>query len=131
MKTSKALKRLAKIEAAIADVTERFSASGPQIRALFKDLKAAAARAKEAVSLQPSSKPAKKAAKKAASARKKSAPKKTPVNARVKAAGKSKPARQNVKKKAVKKTAPVPADAVAAADVPEPAPALTGTVQSE
>jgi hypothetical protein len=55
MKTNKALKRLAKIEALISKVTERSSASAPHIRELLRDAKAAVTRAKEAVSLQASS----------------------------------------------------------------------------
>ena len=51
MKTNKALKRLAKIEALISDMTERYS-SAPHIREALQDAKAAVARAKEAVSLQ-------------------------------------------------------------------------------
>ena len=54
MKTNKALKRLAKIEALISDVTERYS-SAPHIRETLQDAKAAVTRAKEAVSLQASS----------------------------------------------------------------------------
>ena len=54
MKAKKALKRLAKIEALISDVTERYS-SAPHIREVLQDAKAAVTRAKEAVSLQASS----------------------------------------------------------------------------
>ena len=54
MKTNKALKRLAKIEALISDMTERYS-SAPHIREALQDAKAAVARAKEAASLQASS----------------------------------------------------------------------------
>jgi len=55
MKANKALKRLAKIEALISDVTERYSASAPHIREVLQDAKAAVTRAKESVSLQASS----------------------------------------------------------------------------
>jgi adenylate kinase len=55
MKTNKALKRLAKIEALMSDVTERYSASAPHIRELLQSAKAAVTRAKEAVSLRTSS----------------------------------------------------------------------------
>ena len=69
MKAKKALKRLAKIEALISDVTERYS-SAPHIREVLQDAKAAVTRAKEAVSLQASSgttsAPKKAATKKAA-----------------------------------------------------------------
>jgi hypothetical protein len=54
MKTNKALKRLAKIEASISDMTERYSSS-PDILETLQDAKAAVTRAKEAVSLQASS----------------------------------------------------------------------------
>ena len=59
MKTNKALKRLAKIEALISDMTERYS-SAPHIRETLQDAKAAVTRAKEAVSLQKSAGKAKK-----------------------------------------------------------------------
>jgi DNA-directed RNA polymerase subunit L len=49
MKAKKILKRLAKIEAWISDVTERSSARVPHIRELLQDAKAAVIRAKEAV----------------------------------------------------------------------------------
>ena len=49
MKAQKVLKRIAKIEALISKVTERFPASAPNIRALLRDAKAAVIRAKEAV----------------------------------------------------------------------------------
>ena len=81
MKANKALKRLAKIEALISDVTERYSASAPHVRDVLQDAKAAVARAKEAVRLRASagkskkSAPIKKGAKKAAA--KKAAPAQT------------------------------------------------------
>lgn len=49
MKAKKALKRLNKIEALMAKVMKRSSASAPQIRELLQDAKAAVVRAKEAV----------------------------------------------------------------------------------
>ena len=55
MKAKKALKRLAKIEALISDVTERFSKSSLQIREALQNAKAVFARVKEAVSSQASS----------------------------------------------------------------------------
>ena len=55
MKANKALKRLAKIEALMSDVTKRYSASAPHTREVLQDAKAAVTRAKEAVSLQASS----------------------------------------------------------------------------
>lgn len=50
MKAKKALKRLAKIEALMSDVTERYSASATHVREVLQDAKAAVIRAKEAVS---------------------------------------------------------------------------------
>ena len=61
MKANKALKRLAKIEALMSDVTERYSASGPHIRRVLQDAKEAITQAKEAVSLQASTGTAKNA----------------------------------------------------------------------
>jgi hypothetical protein len=49
MKANKALKRLAKIEALISDVTERYSASESQIRDVLQYAKAAVVRARETV----------------------------------------------------------------------------------
>jgi hypothetical protein len=70
MKANKALKRLAKIEALMSDVMDRYSASAPGIREMLQDAKASVTRAKEAVSLQASpgttSGPKKAATKKAA-----------------------------------------------------------------
>ena len=54
MKTNKALKRLAKIEALMSAVTKRYSASTPHTRKALQDVKAAVTRAMEAVSLQAS-----------------------------------------------------------------------------
>jgi hypothetical protein len=59
MKANKALKRLNKIEALLSNVTERYSVSAPHIRDVLQDAKSAVTRAKEAVSLQASSKRAK------------------------------------------------------------------------
>lgn len=58
MKANKALKRLAKIEALISDVAERYS-SGVSIREALQDARAALARVKAAVSSQASSATAK------------------------------------------------------------------------
>jgi hypothetical protein len=55
MKANKALKRLAKIEALMSDVTGRYSASAPHIREVLQAAKTAVTRAKEAVRLQASS----------------------------------------------------------------------------
>lgn len=55
MKKQKALKRLAKIEALMSDLTERYSSSAGHVREALQDAKAAVTRAKEAVSLKASS----------------------------------------------------------------------------
>jgi DnaK suppressor protein len=108
MKANKALKRLAKIEALMADMTERYSASAPHIREVLQDAKAAVGRAREAVSLQASS----GTAKKAAPARKKVAVKKAARKApSTKTAKKGAPIKKAAKKPAAKKTAPVPVQA--------------------
>ena len=62
MKAKKALKRIAKIEALVSDVTERFVNTSLQVQGALKDAKAAFAVVKEAVSLQVSSEAAKKTA---------------------------------------------------------------------
>ena len=54
MKANKARKRLAKIEALISDVAERYS-NAPHIREALQDAKAAVTRAKEVVGLPTSS----------------------------------------------------------------------------
>jgi hypothetical protein len=72
MKAKKALKRLAKIETLISDLTERYSKGALQIREALQDAKTAFGRVKEAVSLQASS----GTVKKGALARKKNAAKK-------------------------------------------------------
>jgi hypothetical protein len=55
MKAKKILKRIAKIEALMLEVTERSSGSAPHIRELLRDAKAAMNRAKKAVSMEVSS----------------------------------------------------------------------------
>lgn len=55
MKATKAVKRLTHVEDLMTDVTERYSAGGPDIQQKLLDAKAAVSRAKEAVSLQSSS----------------------------------------------------------------------------
>ena len=115
MKANKALKRLAKIEALISDVTERYSASAPQIREVLQDAKAAVSRAKEAVNLQAASgkkaaaAKADRAAKKAAPTEKKTAIEKAALKApTAKMAKKSTPIKKAAKNRAAKKTAPAP-----------------------
>ena len=110
MKANKALKRLAKIEALMSNVTERYSASAPQLRKALQDATAAVARAKEAVSLQASSR-TKAVAAKADRAAKKAAP--VPKTAAVKKAATraltAKTAKKSTsKKKAAKKKAWAP-----------------------
>ena len=100
MKANKALKRLAKIEALISDVEERYSLDAVHTREAFRDARSAIARLKDAVSLQASSGTAKKAAP-------------APKNAAVKkAAAKSSLA------KAAKKSAPITKGAQKANPVP-------------
>jgi hypothetical protein len=65
MKTNKALKRLAKIEALISDMTKRYS-SAPGIRRTLQEARSAVTRAKAGVSLQASSEKAKNSLQKAA-----------------------------------------------------------------
>jgi hypothetical protein len=55
MKANKALKRLAKIEELMSDVTDRYAAGAPSIREALRDAKDAVTRAKEALSLHVSS----------------------------------------------------------------------------
>jgi hypothetical protein len=61
MKKEKALKRLAKIEALMSDLTERYSSSSASTREALQDAKAAIAKAKTVVESQSSSGTAKKA----------------------------------------------------------------------
>jgi hypothetical protein len=102
MKANKALKRLTKIEALMADVAERYSASPPHIREVLQDAKAAVIRAKEAVSLQASSRTAKKAApgRRKAGAKQATAP-------TAETAKKNTPIKKAATKRAIKKMAPV------------------------
>jgi hypothetical protein len=51
MKATKALKRLAKIEALMSDVTEKYVTLAPAVRKALRDAMAAVTVAKEAVSL--------------------------------------------------------------------------------
>lgn len=115
MKAKKALKRLAKIKALISDVTERYSASAPHLREVLHEATAAIGRATEAVSLQVSSRTkaatakAVRGVKKATSSRKKAVVKRVVANApRVMAAKKSTPIKKAAKKRAAKRTGPVP-----------------------
>jgi len=59
MKATKALKKLARIEASLSDLIERFSASDHRGQEFLQNAKASVIRAKETVSLQASSRTAK------------------------------------------------------------------------
>ena len=123
MKANKALKRLAKIEALMSDVTERYS-SAPHIREVLQDAKAAVTRAKEAVSLQASSgttknpplkhskPPSKAATKKHWALKRAEAAKAQLTTAKKKSARKKAAVKKAATAKAAKKTTPVPAPAV-------------------
>ncbi len=108
MKANKALKRIAKIEELTSEMARRLSKAAPPIGDVLKDLKAAVARVKEAVSAHVSH-TVKKAHKKTA-AKKVKAPK---AKAAKKAAG---------VKRTVKKAAPKRAD-------PAPVPPVETTIQ--
>jgi hypothetical protein len=87
MKAKKILKRLAKIEASMSDVTERSSASAPHIQELLRDAKAAITRAKKAVSLQASSGTAKDTAVKHSEPTSKATPEASKPKRKLSAAG--------------------------------------------
>ena len=87
MKANKALKRLAKIEMLMSDVTERYSASAPHIREVLQDAKAAVTRAKEAVSLRTSSGTAKNPAVKHSAPMSKATPEPSKPKRKLSAAG--------------------------------------------
>jgi Arc/MetJ-type ribon-helix-helix transcriptional regulator len=106
MKANKALKRLAKIDAWISDVTERYSSRASHIREALRDAKAAIARVKEAISSQAPSERAKRAPVKRKKAAVKKAAVKTPT---VNTGKKSTPIKKAAKKAAAKKTVPAPA----------------------
>jgi hypothetical protein len=55
MKAKKALKRLARIEELLSDLTVRYSPDAPAFQEALQDAKAAVARAKEATTLDASS----------------------------------------------------------------------------
>ena len=87
MKANKALKRLAKIEALMSDLTERYSASAPRIRDLLQNAKVAVTQAKEAVGLQASSGTAKNPLRKQSKAVSKATPELSKPKRRLSAAG--------------------------------------------
>jgi hypothetical protein len=117
MKANKVRKRLAKIEAMISDLTERYSKGAFHIREALHNAKVAVAHAKEAVLSQVSSEKAKRSPVKRKKAAVKKAAVKTPT---AKAAKKSAPIKKPVKTAAAKKTAPAPVQAgtKSAAQVP-------------
>jgi hypothetical protein len=116
MKTNKALKRLAKIEALISDLMERYSKGAVQIREALQDAKAAFAHVKKIIRSQVSSEKARRAPVKQKKAAVKEAAVKTPIAKTVK---KSAPIKKATKRAATKKTAP--------ASVPGPAPVQTAS----
>ena len=89
MKANKALKRRAKIEMLMSDVTERYSASAPHIREVLQDAKAAVTRAKEAVSLRTSSGTAKNPAVKHSAPMSKATPEPSKPKRKLSAAGRA------------------------------------------
>jgi hypothetical protein len=129
MKATKALKRLAKIEASISDVVERYVTLAPAVRKALHDAMAAVVVAKEAVSLEVSSgaasnpplqhPPLKKeeAAAPVKRSSKKATAKKAVKTSTAKAAKKVAPVKRAevkkaVKKSATKKTVPIAVQAV-------------------
>jgi hypothetical protein len=117
MKANKVRKRLAKIEAMISDLTERYSKGAFHIREALQNAKAAVAHAKEAVLSQVSSEKANRSPVKRKKAAVKKAAVRTPT---AETAKKSAPIKKAVKKAAAKKTAParVQAATKSAAQVP-------------
>ena len=105
MKAKTALKRLAKIEALILDLTERYSNGAGQIRESLQDAKAAFARVKKNINSQLSAEKPKGAPVKPKKAAVKSAATKTPAAKPVK---KGAPIKKATKRAAAKKTAPAP-----------------------
>jgi len=73
MKTPKALKKLTKIEALIADVTARYTLEANRVPQMLQEAKAAVSRAKDAVTAQASSEASKKNAPTKISPKKKAA----------------------------------------------------------
>src|SRR3989442_132141 len=100
MKANKAVKRLAKIEALLVDMTKRYAAGAPLLRGALENVGAAVARAKEAASAKP--------AKAAKAKRKLKAGGKSSKKASVKAS-KAKPRKKRAARKvAAKSTGPAP-----------------------
>ena len=109
MKANKALKRLAKIEALISDVMERYSSRASHIREALRDAKAAIARVTQAINSQVPSETAKRAPVKRKKAAGKKAAVKTPT---AKTGKKPPPIKKAAKKAAAKKTVPAPVQTV-------------------
>ena len=115
MKANKALKRLTKIESLMSVVAERYSASAPHLRSVLKEATDAVARAKQAVSLEASSrtkaatpKPD-RAAKTPTPSQKKTSVRKVAANARsAKPVMKKTPIKKTAKKRAARRTHAVP-----------------------
>ena len=105
MKANKALKRLAKVEALISDVMERYSSRASHIREALRDAKAAIARVTQAMNSQTPSDSAKRAPVKRRKAAGKKAAIKTPT---AKTGMKPTPIKKSAKKAAAKKTVPAP-----------------------
>ena len=104
MKAKKVLKRLAKIESLISDVTDRYPDCTAQIREALQDAKASFTRVKKAVNSQVSAEKGKRAGTK----RKKVAARKTVKAPTAKAAKKGAPIKKAVKNAVAKRTAPAP-----------------------
>ncbi len=125
MKATKALKRLAKIEALISDVARRYSSGPAPIRKALQDAKAAVAHVKSAVGSQASAGKAKKTAPAKKKAAVKKAAAKTPVaktkkRARVKKAAKKAVAKRKAPASARKVTEPVAQKTMSAAEGDSP-----------
>jgi len=105
MKANKALKRLAKIEALISDVMERYSSRASHLREALRDAKAAIARVTQAINSQVPSESAKRAPVK----RRKAAGKKAVIKIPTAKTGKKPtPIKKAAKKAVAKKTVPAP-----------------------
>jgi DNA-binding protein HU-beta len=124
MKAKKALKRLAKIEVWMSDVTERYSTSAPNIREVLQKAKTAVTRAKKALSLQASSGTAKKAPLQKSKPTPKATPQPSKPKRKPSAAGRKVTKKATAKKAAVKK-----ATVVKAAKAPTPKAAKKAPVK--
>jgi hypothetical protein len=114
MKAKKAVKRLAKIKALMADVTKRYSASAPHLREVLQYAEAAVTKAKEAVGLHATTRAkagkAARPAKKARPVEKKATVKTVAMKSRVaNSSRKSSPIKSARKKRPAQSTPPAPA----------------------